>query len=235
MAHFDRLPVVCVLAGGLGTRLGSLTQGVPKGLVPIAGEPFLVHQLRLLRNQGVERVVICVGHLGDQIERALGTECEGVSIDYSFDGPAPVGTLGAIRQAIRLLDDQFLVMYGDTLLQVDFIDFHATWVSSGLPGGMTVFRNEGRFDSSNVIYRDGRVDLYDKASSSPEMLWIDYGLGALQVGALEEVPRTTRDLAELYFRLSRGRSLFGYEVRDRFYEIGTPSALEETSRFLAGR
>ena len=231
----DSPPPVCILAGGLGTRLGAIARAVPKGLVSVAGEPFLVHQLRQLRRDGLERVVLCVGHLGEQIERTLGRSCEGLAVEYSYDGPGLDGTLGAVRRAAPLLGPDFLIMYGDTFLQVDVRHFHTLWKSSNLPGGMTVYRNEGRFDRSNVVYRDGGIELYDKTTSDPEMMWIDYGLGALEIDALGAVPSDARDLADLYGRLSRMDALYGYEVKSRFYEIGSPAALAETAEFLRSR
>lgn len=226
------MPDVCILAGGLGTRLGETSRTTPKALVQVAGRPFLVHQMRLLQRQGLQRAVVCVGHLGKQIEEVIGTECEGVSVQYSYDGPGLDGTLGAVRRAAPLLGDRFLVMYGDTYLTLPFLEFHREWEASSLPGGMTVYRNEGRHDRSNVLYRSGRVELYDKESPTPGMQWIDYGLGALTVEALGAVPPPVRDLADLYHHLSSLGELFGYEVAERFYEIGTPEALAETNRYL---
>lgn len=226
-------PPVCILAGGLGSRLGERARTTPKPLLEVAGEPFLAHQLRLLASNGVERVVLCVGHLGELIERAFGLESFGLRIAYSYDEPGLDGTLGAVRRALPLLDERFLVLYGDTYLRLDYGAVAASWEASGLPGLMTVLRNEDRWDSSNVVYRDGIVEHYDKHERLPEMAWIDYGLGGLTAGALELVGAQERELAVLYRELAARRLLFGFEVQERFYEIGTPEALEETARFLA--
>jgi NDP-sugar pyrophosphorylase family protein len=227
-----RLPAVCILAGGLGTRLGSEVSRTPKPLLDVAGEPFLMHQLRLLAAEGAEEVVLCVGYLGEQIEQRIGGERFGMRIEYSYDAPELDGTLGAVRRALQLLPDRFLVLYGDTYLRLDYRAAADTWRRSGLPGLMTVLRNEGQWDTSNVVYEAGRVLAYNKAAPAAGMHWIDYGLGGLDVKSLELVAPTESDLASLYHRLAEQGQLCGYEVSERFYEIGTPESLAETERFL---
>jgi MurNAc alpha-1-phosphate uridylyltransferase len=229
------LPPVCILAGGRGTRLGEHARDTPKGLIEVAGEPFLCHQLRQLADHGAERVVLCVGHLGELIEQRIGTERFGLQIAYSFDSPELDGTLGAIRRARRLLGERFLVLYGDTYLRIDYAAAVAAWRAGGLPAMMSVLRNDGRWDISNVLYADGRVLAYDKRAPCEEMRWIDYGLGGLEQAALDLVPPDTRELSALYSRLARERLLCGFEVSERFFEIGTPAALAETDAHLLSR
>jgi NDP-sugar pyrophosphorylase family protein len=228
------LPPVCILAGGLGTRLGDRVQGTPKPLLEVAGKPFLLHQLGLLAANGAREVVVCVGYLGEQIEARIGSESCGLKISYSFDSPELDGTLGAIRRALPLLGERFLVLYGDTYLRIDYLDVARTWRRSGLPAVMTVLRNEGRWDTSNAIFRDGLVVRYEKRAPVPEMSWIDYGLGGLTSEALSFAGETGSDLAGLYARLAQTGRLCGYEAQERFYEIGTPAGLEETDDFLRG-
>ena len=228
------LPPVCILAGGLGTRLGERVRDTPKPLLEVAGRPFLLHQLALLADHGARDVVLCVGYRGEQIAREIGDERFGIKLRYSHDAPELDGTLGAVRRALPLLGERFLVLYGDTYLRVAYERVAASWEASGMPAAMTVLRNEGRWDTSNVVYRDGRVVLYDKRRRDPEMRWIDYGLGGLEQGALDAVSADEADLAVLYRRLAERGELFGYEVTERFYEIGTPEALAETEAFLRG-
>lgn len=228
------MPTVCILAGGLGTRLGARVADTPKPLLEVAGEPFLLHQLRLLAANGVDHVVLCVGHLGEQVEDRIGPGQHGIRIDYSYDAPGLDGTLGAIRRALPLLPERFLVLYGDTYLQIDYGKADDAWTRSGCLGLMTVLRNEGRWDRSNVLYADGRVSAYDKAEPGPEMHWIDYGLGGLHRAALGHVTEDERDLGVLYAQLARAGELCGFEVFSRFYEIGTPGSLIETDVFLRG-
>jgi NDP-sugar pyrophosphorylase family protein len=227
------LPVVCILAGGLGSRLGERAREIPKPLQEVAGEPFLVHQLRLLARHGVTQAVICVGYRGEMIESRIGAMCCGVHIAYSYDGPALDGTLGAIRRALPLLPGRFLVLYGDTYLRLDYRAADRAWRQSGLPALMVVLRNEGRWDTSNARYEDGRVLAYDKRTPSAGMGWIDYGLGGLTAAALARTPSSERDLAVLYAALAQRGELCGHVASERFYEIGTPAALEETAAFLA--
>ncbi len=226
------LPPVCILAGGLGTRLGELTRDTPKPLVEVAGEPFLWHQLRLLAANGASDVVLCVGYLGEQIEAAVGSERFGLRIAYSHDGPELIGTLGAIRRARRLLGERFLVLYGDAYLRLDYAAAADAWQRSALPALMTVLRNEGRWDASNAIYGHGRVLAYDKRAPGADMHWIDYGLVGLARSALSLAPAGANDLSDLLAALARAGLLCGYAATERFYEIGTPRGIAETDARL---
>jgi NDP-sugar pyrophosphorylase family protein len=228
----SELPPVCILAGGLGTRLGERTRDTPKPLLEVAGEPFVFHQLRLLAGHGVHEVVLCVGFLGRQIQARVGSERFGLRIAYSFDSPGLDGTLGAIRRAGLLLGERFLVLYGDTYLRIDYAAAAAGWRASGLPAMMTVLRNEGRWDASNVTYAAGRVVAYDKCAPDPSMRWIDYGLLGLTSAVLDRVAPDTRELPDLLRLLAREGLLYGLEADERFFEIGTPATLAETDAFL---
>ena len=178
---------VAILAGGLGTRLYPLTERIPKALVEINGEPFLAHQLRLLRARGIERVVLCIGQHGERIREYAGDGARfGLAIDYSFDGPALLGTAGAVRQALPLLGDAFLVLYGDSYLPCSYEDVAEAFRTAGQPGLMTVYRNEGRWDTSNVEFAGGRIVAYDKKDRTEGMQHIDYGLGVFSRAAFED-------------------------------------------------
>jgi len=172
----ELMPAV-ILAGGLATRLRPLTQRIPKALIEVAGHPFLWHQLQLLKRSGIRRVVLLVGHLGESIQQRFQDGAElGISIDYCFDGPVLLGTAGAIRQALPLLPERFFVLYGDSYLPCNYAAVEAAFRHSGLPGLMTVYRNEGLYDSSNVEYDGSRILRYDKGNRTPAMHHIDYGL-----------------------------------------------------------
>lgn len=174
------LSPVCILAGGVGSRLGAAVKATPKPLVAVAGRPFLFHQLAQLAANGVTRVVLSIGYLGDQIRDASNF---GLHIEFCEDGPTPIGTAGAIRKAQPLLGKRFLVLYGDTYLRIDFAEVDRVAAESGLPAMMTVLRNRGRWDVNNVDSRDGRVLRYDKWSPRPDMEHIDYGLSVLTAAA----------------------------------------------------
>ncbi len=226
------LPPVCILAGGLGTRLGTRVRDIPKPLVEVAGEPFLWHQLRLLAAHGARDVVLCVGYRGELIEQRVGATRFGLRIAYSYDAPELDGTLGAVRRARDLLGERFLVLYGDAYLRIDYLAAARAWRASGLPAMMSVLRNDDRWDVSNALYADGRVLAYDKRAPRPEMRWIDYGLSGLEQKALDLLSPDVTDLARLFARLAEERLLCGVEASERFYEIGTPAALAETDAFL---
>ena len=229
----DELPPICILAGGLGTRLGAISAEVPKALVEVAGRPFIFHQLELLAANGARRIVICVGHLGSLIESCVGPARYGLEIAYSSDAPGLEGTLGAIRRALPLLGERFLYLYGDTYLRIDYRGANTAWNRSGAPALMCVLHNAGRWGASNAAF-DGRlVTAYDKEHPPAGLCYIDYGLGGLTNEALELAAPGARDLAGLHQRLAAGSALCGYEATERFYEIGTPEALAETGQFLA--
>ena len=220
---------IAILAGGLATRLGDVTKTIPKALLPIAGKPFIVHQLELLRGAGITEIVMCVAHLADQIEGAIGDGHEyGVHVQYAHD--QLLGTAGALRNALPLLGDEFLVMYGDSYLLCDYAGIARAWLESGKLGLMTVFENHGQYDASNVEFRGGRVLRYEKGVSG--MTHIDWGLGAFRAAAFAGYPDGKLDLQRVYQDLLAKDQLFGYEVTDRFYEIGSHSGLEELRRIL---
>jgi D-sedoheptulose 7-phosphate isomerase len=225
---------VAILAGGLATRLLPITERVPKLLVEVAGELFFSHQLRLLKEAGLTRLVLCVGHLGEMIVENYGDGARwGVQIDYSFDGPAPLGTGGAIIRALTKLGDAFYVLYGDSYLPINYLDVGQSFLVSGKQGMMTIFENCNRYDVSNVWFEDGRIRTYDKKNRVPQMKHVDYGLGLLRADALTDWPRgSTVDLADVYRRLVEKDELAGYEVRQRFYEIGSHTGLRELDQML---
>jgi NDP-sugar pyrophosphorylase family protein len=227
------LPTICILAGGLGTRLGEHVKFTPKPLVEIAGEPFLFHQLRLLAAHGAARAVICVGYLGERIVETIGESRFGISISYSHDGPEPIGTLSAVRKAAPLLGERFLVLYGDTYLRIDYRAASSAWERSGWRALMTVLKNSDQWDRSNAEFEGERVVAYDKRHPTPRMRWVDYGLGGLERSTLNRVGPEFNDLADLYHVLAERGELFGYAATERFYEIGTPEALAETRAFLS--
>jgi NDP-sugar pyrophosphorylase family protein len=234
LSRRDRLPPIAVLAGGLATRMRPLTEAVPKSMLEVAGEPFIAHQLRLFKRQGLSRAVLCLGHLGGTVRDFVGDGSSfGLSVSSSFDGEKLLGTAGALKKAAALLGDVFWVAYGDSYLDLDLHPIWASFQSSGRPALMTVYRNEGRWDKSNVLFRDGRIAVYDKNSSDPAMKHIDYGLLLLRRKVLDDVPVGKKtDLAEvLSAQICRG-AVAGFEVPERFYEIGSPQGLRETDEHI---
>jgi NDP-sugar pyrophosphorylase family protein len=220
-----------ILAGGLGTRLYPLTEHLPKALVEVRGEPFLAHQLRLLKAAGIERVVLCIGVHGELVRDFAGDGSQfGLDIAYSADGPVLQGTAGAVRNALPLLGEAFFVLYGDSYLPCPYGDVAQAFARSGKEGLMTVYRNEGRWDSSNVEFRDGRIVEYDKRNRRAGMRYIDYGLGLFRSEAF--AGSQYADLADLYRDLLSRGELAAFEVEQRFYEIGSLAGIQELERYL---
>jgi MurNAc alpha-1-phosphate uridylyltransferase len=232
----ELIPVV-ILAGGYATRLRPLTEHVPKALIDIGGRPFLWHQLQLLKRHGIRRVVLAVGYLGENIREHFGNGSDiGISLQYSFDGPRLLGTGGAIRQALPLLPDRFFVLYGDSYLTCNYRSVESAFLQSGLPGLMTVFRNDGLFDTSNVEFDGSRILRYDKKNRTAAMRYIDYGLGVFHRNVFEKIPADQPcDLADIYQSLVRAGQLAAFEVSERFYEIGSMQGLRELRNLLKGR
>jgi NDP-sugar pyrophosphorylase family protein len=230
-------PIV-VLSGGLGTRVTALTRDLPKALVPVHGEPFAYHQLRLLAAQGTRDVTYVVGFRGDQIRAAVGDgSAFGLSVTYVDEGEHLHGTGGALRLALDsgVLGDVFGVLYGDSYLPIDLAPVWAAFEESGRPALMTVLQNEDRWDRSNLVFEDGKVVLYDKrhAPRDPRMTWIDYGFSVLRGDVIEEIPRgAIVDLGEVYRALSERGELAGHEVSERFFEVGSSEGVIELEHFL---
>jgi NDP-sugar pyrophosphorylase family protein len=225
---------IAILAGGLATRMRPLTETTPKALLEVAGEPFIAHQLRLVAAQGIKRVVLCVGHLGERIEQQVGTGTAfGLQVSLSYDGPRLLGTAGALKQALPLLGERFFVMYGDSYLSCDFRAVQTTFQREDRLALMTVFHNAGRWDQSNILFRKGRIDRYDKSHPTKEMQHIDYGLGIFDARAFANLPvGVPCGLAELYQSLLARGQLGAHEVSERFYEIGSLAGMEEACQYL---
>ena len=226
---------VAILAGGLATRLRPITEKIPKVLVSVAGQPFLAHQLRLLRKQGITRAVLCLGYLGEMVQREFGGgSAHGVRLDYSFDGPVLLGTGGALKRALPKLDERFFVLYGDSYLPISFAPVAEFFERSGKLGLMTVYRNEGKYDTSNVVFADGEIKVYEKKQRLPEMHHIDYGLSMFRADVFARYPTNQAfDLTAVMSDLVAERQLAGYEVKERFYEIGSPAGLQELNELLS--
>jgi NDP-sugar pyrophosphorylase family protein len=224
-----------ILAGGLATRLGPLTQARPKSLVDVNGQPFLFHQLRQLRSQGVGRVLLCLGHLGEQVVAATGDgSAFGLEVEYAFDGPRLLGTAGAIQRVRDRLPESFFVLYGDSYLECNYAAVQHAFQTAGKLALMTVFANHKRWDTSNVEFYEGRILAHDKSNPNSRMRYIDYGLGVFDRQTFDALTDGEAvDLAQVYQRLLERDQLAALEVFERFYETGSLAGLEETRRHLA--
>jgi NDP-sugar pyrophosphorylase family protein len=228
---------VAILAGGLATRLRPITETIPKSLVEVGGHPFVAWQLRYLSAQGIGRAVLCAGYRGEQIAEVVGDGSRyGIRVEYEFDGPRLLGTGGALRRALPRLGQAFFVLYGDSFLPVDFREVEQAFAARGKPAVMTVLRNQDRWDKSNVYFDQGVVVEYNKRAPRPEMEHIDYGLSVMSAAALIRYPDGEAfDLADVYHELSLAGDLAGFEVTERFYEMGSPDGLAQTEGYLQTR
>lgn len=225
---------VAILAGGLAARLGSLTLGEPKSMVKILGEPFLEYQLEILRSGGIKDIVLCIGHLGEQIENYFGDGSRlGVNIRYSYEDEKLLGTAGALKRAEKLLEDPFLTMYGDSYLFLDFNAVMSYFKSQNKLALMTVYKNYDRFDRSNTVVKGDLVKRYSKREKSEDMVYIGYGANIFRKEALKMIPQTQfYSLDDLFPRLIEREELLAFEVEERFYEIGSPQGLKEFEQYI---
>jgi len=225
---------VAILAGGLATRLRPVTETIPKALIDINGEPFIAHQLRLLRGAGIERVVLCVGYLGEMIEEYAGDGRRfGLQVSYSPDGPNLRGTAGAVRNALPILGERFLVLYGDSYLPCDYQAVEQAFLKSGQPGLMTVFRNRNQWEKSNVEFAHGRIVAYDKEMRTQGMEYVDYGLSAFHSSVFSAEGGQATDLTAVFQELISRHALAGFEIRERFYEVGSWEGIQALQQYLA--
>jgi N-acetyl-alpha-D-muramate 1-phosphate uridylyltransferase len=226
---------VAILAGGLATRLRPLTDRIPKSLLEIAGRPFIFHQLELLKAQGVGRAVLCVGHLGGQIEAAVGDgRTLGLEIQYSFDGDQLLGTGGALKQALPLLGDAFFALNGDSYLPCSFARIQSAFEAARRPALMTVLRNDNRWEKSNVVFKDGELITYDKHCRRPDMTHIDFGISVFCSDVFAPYSASkVFDLADICRDLSVTGRLAALEVSERFYEIGSPQGMKDAEEYLS--
>jgi len=226
-------PVV-ILSGGLAKRLHPITKNIPKSLIPIAGKAFVIHQLEYLRKQGIKKVVFCLNHLGEMIENKIGNGKNfSMEIIYSYDGTVPLGTGGAIVKALPLLESNFFILYGDSYLPLNFKKVEIVYKSTKKKALMTVFKNNNKFDKSNVMFLNQKLIRYNKENPLKKMNYIDYGLSIVSASIFKKYPNyLTFDLAEVYKDLSLKKKLAGLEVYERFYEIGSHIGLKETESYL---
>ena len=226
---------IAILAGGLATRLGNLTKGQSKSMVRILGKPFLEYQLELLRKGGIKNIVLCIGHMGEQIEKHFGNGRKyGVSIKYSLEDKL-LGTAGALKKAKVLLNDTFFTMYGDSYLFLDFSAAMRYFNSQSKLALMTVYKNYDRYDRSNTVVEGNLVKKFSKQERTEDMVYIEYGANIFKKEALKMVPENQfYSLDDLFPRLIEMEELLALEVKERFYEVGSPQGLREFEEYMKG-
>jgi NDP-sugar pyrophosphorylase family protein len=228
---------VVIIAGGLATRLGEVTRTVPKSMVQIAGRPFLAYQLEPLKRQGITEVILCVGHLGEQIESYFGDGRQyGLSISYSYEKGKLFGTGGALKNAESLLHDEFFTIYGDSYLTLDFSAIMSYFKKFDRLALMTIFKNYGRYDKSNIAIEGNLIRQYGSKSANEELIYIDYGASLFKKQALDIIPPgTVHAMGDMFQALIERKQLLAYEVDQRFYQIGSREGLKEFEEFIEGK
>jgi len=223
---------VAILAGGLATRLGGLTREQPKSMVRIWGKPFLEHQIEMLKRNGITDIVLCIGHLGEQIQNYFGDGSKfGVSLSYSREDRL-LGTAGALKKAEALLDEVFFTLYGDSYLFLDFKAAMSYFLSHDKLALMSVYKNYDRYDRSNTVVEGNLVKKFSKKERTPDMVYIEYGANIFRKEVLELVPEGKfYGLDDLFPKLIERGELLAYEVKERFYEIGSPQGLRDFEKF----
>ena len=229
-----------VLMGGLGTRLGDLTKAHPKSMMEVEGLPFFDYELFLLKRAGFNKLLFLTGYESDEIEEYYGDGSNaGVSISYCRDGEKLLGTGGAVRRAYDVLEDEFMLIYGDSFMDIDYSETLYRYERAKMNGAtclMTVMKNAGRFDKSNCIVKDGKLVLYDKENITPEMDYIDYGISIYQKKLFEDIPEGEAfDIARIQHEQSLKGNCAVHIVNNRFYEIGRPESLEEFRGYIRHR
>lgn len=228
---------IILLAGGLATRLRPITEKIPKSLIEINGLPFVYHQLDLLEKKGFKKIHFCLGFLGEQVEDAVRKSqyFNRLNISFSYDGEKLLGTGGTIRKIIDQLPSYFFVTYGDSYLDIDYFNIQQLFElkNKNYNSLMTVYKNKDLFDTSNVIFENNSIELYSKSRKDLKMSHIDYGVGILSNKSMDIYDKNIIfDLAELFENLSLKKELYGYEVFQRFYEIGSLQGIEDLSNYL---
>lgn len=216
-----------ILAGGLGTRLRPLTEKVPKVMVAVNGEPFLLHLLQLLKSQGINDIVLCIGYLGQHVKDSFGNgEAMGVNLRYSEEKGKLLGTGGALKQAQSLLDDYFLVINGDTYLPIDYRKVEKAFLRRGKKALMVVYDNRDDTEVKNNVALDDdlMVKSYDKNHPDRNFHHVEAGALALRKEVLDMIREGDAISLEagLYPGLIQQGEMAAFVARQRFYDIGLP-------------
>lgn len=230
-----RITQAIVLAGGRGTRLGSLTQHTPKPLLPVAGKPFLAYLLWLLVQQGVSELVLSVGYLSESIIQALGDGSRfGVRIRYAVE-KTPLGTGGAVRFAASFLpfpDKAFFVLNGDTLLDCNLQKLARLMLEGSATAGMALRQVEdvGRYGA--VITENAKVTAFsEKSANGPGT--VNGGVYALLPQALDTLPEGASSIEQdLFPQLTTQGQLAALRTTGFFLDIGLPETYQEAQTAL---
>lgn len=223
---------IVILAGGLATRLHPITKTIPKSMVSIKSKPFLEHQIELCKKNGFGKIVLCVGHLWEQMEEYFRDGKKfGVNIIYSVENER-LDTGGALKNALPYLDKEFFVLYGDSYLPIDWQEVYRHYKKIGAEGLMSVYENDWEIEPSKILLQDGFIKEFNKENPRPEMKFTEYGLNILRKDLLPQITKKSFPIGEYFQILIKKNHLAAYVAKQRFYEIGCHEGLEEISKIL---
>ena len=223
-----------ILAGGLGTRLGSLSKKIPKSLIKFHDRPFIFYQLDFLALNNIKKVILCLGHFSDAIEKEIDSYSSknDLEIIYMHDGASPIGTGGAIKKACYLLNPEpFFVIYGDSYFpSLDLSELALSFRKDSGPL-MTILKNNNLYDTSNVS-KNGDKYLYKKSEHHPVIpRYIDAGISIFTSNMFNSYPKSF-DLSLLQQKFSAQGNMQFFLMQDRFFEIGSSKGINEFLEYL---
>ena len=227
------LPIV-LLVGGLATRLHPLTRDLQNSLIEVGGRPFIDWQLELLEKNGYRDVVMCVNHMSEKIVDRIGNGNKfGLNVIYSHDGPQQLGTAGAIKKALSKIGPKFAVIYGDSYLPINYGDVENEFLKTNSICLMTYLQNENHYDISNIEIENQTIVSYSKENPTPKMKHVDYGLSYYSREVFDSIVENEHaDLSRILEKLSKSQSINGYEIFQRFYEIGSFQGIISFTEYL---
>lgn len=225
---------VYVLAGGLGTRLGKLTKKTPKIMVKINSIPFIDYQLSHFYDNGITNIIYCLGHYQDQVcDYIESKKISKIKIQYAFETDQLLGTGGAIKNALHLAEDKFIVQYGDSFLPIKYADIYNHFIRSNKSALMTIYKNKHKHDRSNIYFNGKKIMDYEKLSNhNIKYEYIDYGCSLFKKKVFSDIKEKEFDLSNVFKKLVHDDDLDHFTTMHRFYEIGSHSGIKEFQIYL---
>ena len=224
MSKFEAI----VLCGGKGSRVSKFTKQIPKCLIDINGKPFLYYQLKLLKKNNINNVIISVGYLAEKIREYVKNNIDFINIKIKDDGKRLLGTGGAVLKSINFLKNNFFVIYGDS-----YFNFKIHKLVKRNLATMAIFKNNNKYDKSNIEIKNQGKILYYKNNINKKLKFIDYGVSFVNKQIFKGIEKNKKfDLSEFFQEISKKNMLSGYEVKKRFYEIGSYGGIKDFKNYL---
>lgn len=214
-----------ILAGGRGSRLSPISDELPKPMAPINGKPFLEYLFLLLKRNSLKKILLCVGYLGEKIEAYFGDGNRlGLEIKYSYEKEL-LGTAGALKLAADLIEDKFLLLYGDSYLDIDFADFIKSFQRQRTLGSIVIYDNllGDTNVKNNIAIKGDLITRYDKINTDSSLKYVEAGVSIFKKELLDLIVehRVVSLENDIFSGLITNRKLSGYKSKTRFFDIGT--------------